>query len=207
MSEDKDSIRVLKIANIYRRGLGFIFDEFILSLIRTVILSLIYILFLKENLDLYIKELLELMNVLPENASILDIINQIKKMKITWWIQLSVFLYVIVSPIYQFIMYKKKEATFGKLALNMIVKKDTKLKMTNGDIIARMTWSYIPWLLPFVVYYLFIINSGLWILCSMIWFFWYDPWILFGQRNKAIHDSLSGTCVFVMKKDKESSSK
>jgi len=189
----------LKLASIYRRGFAFIIDEIIISFFRILLISSIYLLFFKSQLqELNNTVYLSIIN-LSENSTIMDIFNTLKDLEITNWIIRFSILFIAVSPIYQIYCYHFKSGqTKGKKFMGIIVLKSDQTKITIGDIFARVILSYIPWILPVAIYELYNIGNILYLPCLILWFFWYDPWILFGERHKTIHDLMSGTYVFIL---------
>jgi len=194
-----------KLASIYRRGIAFVVDEIVVCLIRSVILSILIMLFFYDEIKNFLTDFKSFILSLPDSANLLEILRIILAMKITTWMIILTILFVIIYPIYQYIMYKYYNgATIGKKFANIVVLRDNCSKLRNSDIITRIILGYMPWLLPFVIYYLFTINSGFYVILLIIWFFWYDPWILtFNRKNKTIHDMISGTSVFILEDKKD----
>lgn len=200
-----DMSEELKFANIYRRGLAFLVDEVIVLAIRIVIIGGVYIAFFQNEMKRLAADLYGIIINISETATIIDLWNQVIELQTIKLMIIFIFCFCIIHPIYQFIMYKYYGGqTFGKKLIGIVVLSDKWQKMSIADILARIIFSYLPWVLPFVIYYLYIISNGLFIPIALVWLFWYDPWILFNRRGKTVHDILSGTFVYCCLRDEES---
>lgn len=186
----------IHLASIYRRGIAFMIDEFILALVRALAISCIAIFCLAKNIHDLGLDLKEKLLSIPDNPTPAELLSAFQSIEIASWMILIAFVFIIIGPLYAILIYRFKNGkTIGKAALGLRVIRSDGGDLSFGDIVARVVFSYIPWFLPMLIYYLYNINNSLWLLCFIIWFFWYDPWIFVGQRNKAIHDTLSMTCV------------
>ncbi len=194
----------LKSASIYRRGVAFMIDEFFITTARALIMFVFYGLIFHYQFEDFKIDVIMKISSLPENAGLSDIFTAIKELKITIWIISFILLFVFVSGIYTLYMYKFKNGqTFGKRIMSLIVLKKNQTQMTNGDILTRVLWSYVPWFLPFVSYQLYVNSIILYLPLLVIWFFWYDPWVVLGKRGITMHDFLSATRVFVIPSSEE----
>ncbi|QED23545.1 RDD family protein [Candidatus Deianiraea vastatrix] len=188
----------LVITNIYKRGIAFVVDEMILCVARVSLLTFIYTVFFQgEEMKKTGEEISITMAQIPETASLPEVWHVLTSLKITIWIELFIGIFFIVSPIYQFYMYYFKNGqTIGKKVVGIVVLKADEMKMSAGDIVLRMVLSYVPWILPLIVYILYANGSLMYVPLLIVWFFWYDPWIFFGKKGKTLHDVLSNTYVF-----------
>lgn len=189
-----------KLAGMYRRGVAFVIDEFIVLIIRVIIITIAYLLFFQEEVTRLGREFYASVNIITEtHGTFADFLEMLQSLHAVKLLSIMSIIFCITHPVYQLIMYKYCDGqTFGKKATGIVVLTGKLQKMRLSDIITRVIFCYLPWVLPILIYYLYINASIFFIPVTIVWFFWYDPWIILGKRGKTLHDILSNTYTYVI---------
>ena len=191
----------LKNATIYKRGAAFVIDEFVVSVLRIVIMSLIYIVIWRSQIINIKDKITEQLAELPSNPTIEHVSLAIQETGILTQLVIFFAIFVSIGFAYQLTSYHLLEGqTIGKRFMNLIMLTKDKKKPSLAIILSKIIWSYSPWILPFFAYQLYANEIHAYIPVMAIWLFWYDPWIVLGKKNLTFHDFLSGTIVVDLKK-------
>ena len=198
----------LKNATIYKRGAAFIIDELIISLLRILIMSIIYIVIWRSEIINIKDKMLAIISELSSSPNIHDVRFAIEESGIITQLIIFFLIFFAVGFAYQIASYHIMDGqTFGKKAIKLIMLTKDKKKPSLAIVLSKVMWSYMPWILPFFAYQLYANDINAYIPVIAVWLFWYDPWIIHGKKNVTLHDFLSGTIVLDMKQAKSKDEK